>query len=115
MIDSGKATIDLGNGKVFTISADFGHAFYSECFNETIVMNNIKVDTGPGKATKIESKVNVIGAGGLYTNAFNTTSQAERDRNTYYVGVKVGKQEKQQENYDSGTVPLEGNPGEIPV
>lgn len=101
-----EATITL-NGKLFTIKADFGHAFYNECFNETIVMNNIQVETSP---KIIKSDTTLENKWGLYINAFNTVGEMVRNQKKYSAGLIAWEQKKQEEQkYESGSYTGDGN------
>lgn len=99
MIDKKSANISI-NGQSFSVKADFGHAFYNECFNETIVMSNIQVETTPKKiegSTVVESKM------GMYVNNNNTVWQLVSDLKKASIWVVGGKQQQKQEEYTSGT------------
>lgn len=99
MKEKGEAIITLG-GKSFSVKADFGHAFYNECFNETIVMSNIQVETTPKQITGDTTFDN---KGGLYMNTYNTVGELVRDQKKITVGIIAGEQQQKQEEYTSGT------------
>lgn len=99
MIDKGSADISI-NGQSFSVKADFGHAFYNECFNETIVMSNIQVETTPKQITGDTTFDN---KGGLYMNTYNTVGELVRDQKKITVGIIAGEQQQKQEEYTSGT------------
>ncbi len=104
MKEKGQATITL-NGKTVTIKADFGHAFYNECFNETIVMNNIEVEVTP---KIIVSDKTMDNQWGLYMNAINTVGQIDRNQKKFSVGILAWQPKPKKEKYESGT-----NTGEV--
>ncbi len=87
------------------ITADFGFAFYNECFNESLIMKDLKLtketkpveepkkEEKPGKDVKLEEQtadVTILADNGFYLDNYATVSKATVKQRNYAILVAFG-------------------------